>query len=75
MTGSYDTDDHLLSYYEDGSNDTTPIVPSNYCFIKSNAVAGSSASQLGGDIEKWLDRIPMNETTNWMVKQKIENSI
>ncbi|XP_043273403.1 alpha-glucosidase-like [Venturia canescens] len=69
-TSTYDTKEHLLSYYTEKKNDTMSVIPPNYCFLQGNVVAGPSASRLGHVIEQWLNAIPMNESTVWMLSNR-----
>ena len=68
VAGSYDTETNALSYY--GRENTSGILPFNYRFIMDIDFVDGNASQIEMKIEEWLDSIPSNASTNWVVGKK-----
>ncbi|XP_024938936.1 uncharacterized protein LOC107265869 [Cephus cinctus] len=64
IAGSDDDDNTLISYY--GNDTHTGISPFNYRLIKDIS-ANTNASTLKAVIEEWLELLPANHSTNWVL--------
>ncbi|XP_076283372.1 maltase A3 [Lasioglossum baleicum] len=61
---SYDSDDKLIALYGNSTNDGVP--PFNFRFI-SSIQNSSTAEQIKNVLQNWLDIIPDDASTNWVL--------
>lgn len=66
MSGNCATEISSLSYYYEG--DGPPVMPLNCRLMMDIDMTGSgNASEIEAKIEEWLDLVPSNASTNWVV--------